>query len=232
MHSSDESGTYDGSVEKESEVNDEAELDGIDMQIGDETDQTDNFDTSSQEQSSTVSSVEKAWESLAAVSHDICTDDESGNSPLHVSLAEEPNISTSATATKKQTIAVPVKRSQSCNNSKGYQPMKEEREKKTRKGAWSIGSKPMSAIEMDREFVNTLNCFKKVSDDESRQLKHMANKDGSDDDHLFCLSLVGLFRHLDPHHKIMAKFQIMKIFHDIESAKGIEKHQEAPTAIC
>ena len=144
-----------------------------------------------------------------------------------MSLAEEPNISTTATATKKQTIAVPVKRSQSCNNSKEYQPVKEERKKKTRKGAWSKGSKPLSAIEMDREFANTMNCFKKAIDDESRQLKPMANKDGSDDDHLFCLNLVGLFRHLEPHHKIMAKFQIMKIFQDIESAKVIEKHQEA-----
>ena len=111
---------------------------------------------------------------------------------MHASLAAGPNISTSATATKKQTIAVPVKRSQRCNNSKEHQPVNEERKKKARKGAWSKGSKPMSALEMDREFFNTMNSFKNAIYDDSRQLKPVENKDGSDDDYLFCLRMVGL----------------------------------------
>eukprot|EP00794_Sanderia_malayensis_P000868 gene868-162_t len=174
------------------------------MQIDDETGQTENFDTSSLEQSSTVSSVEKTWESLAAISHELGTEDESGRSSLHVSLDEGPNISTSATATKKQTIAVPVKRmSQSFNISK-EQPVIEERKKEPRKGAWSKGNKPVSSIEMDREFVNTMKSVKKAIDDEPRQLKP----------------------NLEPHQKVMAKFQIMKIFNDIETAKRQEAQQQ------
>eukprot|EP00794_Sanderia_malayensis_P013138 gene13138-14491_t len=225
LSSGDESGN-DGSVVRETEVYDEAELDGIDMQIDDETGQTEHFDTSSLEQSSTVSSVEKTWESLAAISHELGTEDESGRSSLHVSLDEGPNISTSATATKKQTIAVPVKRmSQSFNISK-EQPVIEERKKKPRKGAWSKGNKPVSSIEMDREFVSTMKSVKKAIDDEPRQPKPVANKDGSEDDHHFCLSLVGLLKNLEPHQKVMATFQIMKIFNDIETAKRQEAQQQ------
>ena len=84
----------------------------------------------------------------------------------------------------------------------------------------------MSTIELDKEFIKTMSSFKKALEDEPRQPKSVTSNDGYDDDHHFCLSLVGLLKHLEPHHKVMAKFQIMKIFNDIESAKILEKHQE------
>eukprot|EP00112_Aurelia_sp_Birch-Aquarium-sp1_P002537 Seg128.12 transcript_id=Seg128.12/GoldUCD/mRNA.D3Y31 product="hypothetical protein" protein_id=Seg128.12/GoldUCD/D3Y31 len=120
-----------------------------------------------------------------------------------------------------------AKRSLDPNHSNEGQSVKEERKKKTRKGAWSKDAKPVSAIEIDRELVKTMSSLKKAIDDEpTRQSKPVANDDGSDDDYHFCLSLVGLLKHLEPHHKVMAKFQIMKIFNDIESAKIREKCQE------
>ena len=71
--------------------------------------------------------------------------------------------------------------------------------------------------------------LKKAIDDEPRQPKPVTSNDGSDDDYHFCSSLVELLKHLEPHHMVMAwvaKFRIMKIFNDIESAKILEKRQD------
>ena len=227
MLSSEEESGNDGGFDRGTEVYDEVEVqDDIDMQIGEEIYQTENLDASSPEQKSTVSSAEKVWELQPAVSRETGAEDERDSSSLHVSLDEGSDISTSATATKKQTIPITAKRSLNSNQTKKDQSAKEERKKKPRKGAWSKESKPMAAVEMDKEFFKTMNSLKKAIDDEPRQPKHVANNDGSDDDYHFCLSLVGLLKHLEPHHKVMAKFQIMKIFNDIESLKIREKCQE------
>ena len=53
------------------------------------------------------------------------------------------------------------------------------------------------------------------------------SNDKPDDDHHFCLRLVGLMKNLEPHYKTMAKFQTMKVCNDIEITKlSIEKHYE------
>lgn len=230
MLSSGEESGNDGDVERETvQVYDEVEVqDDIDMQIGEDIYQTENLDASSPEQNCKVSSAEKVWELQPTVSHETSAEDERGSLSLHASLDEGPDISTtSATATKKRAIPIPAKRSLDPNHSNEGQSVKEERKKKTRKGAWSKDAKPVSAIEIDRELVKTMSSLKKAIDDEpTRQSKLVANNDGSDDDYYFCLSLVGLLKHLEPHHKVMAKFQIMKIFNDIESAKIREKCQE------
>eukprot|EP00795_Rhopilema_esculentum_P003869 gene3869-15166_t len=89
---------------------------------------------------------------------------------------------------------------------------------KVTKKAWSKEKKPISIVEMDREFLNTMHSMQKAMTDTASP-----EQESFDDDKHFCLSLLGPMRSLEPRYKSMAKLQIMKIFNDIKRKKNSQK---------
>ena len=87
---------------------------------------------------------------------------------------------------------------------------------KGRKRSRSKEAKPIAGIDMDRGFMKALTSLKKSREEREPEKKEEA----IDDDYHFCLSLVGSLKNLEPRFKSMAKFQVMKVFNDIEWARN------------
>ncbi len=65
--------------------------------------------------------------------------------------------------------------------------------------------------DLDKEFLKAVHSLK-----EAIKEPQGAEDNEVDDDHYFCLSLMGQLNDLEPRFKSMAKLQIMKVFNDIE----------------
>ena len=98
---------------------------------------------------------------------------------------------------------------------------------KGKKRPWSKEVNPPATNEMDREFLKALKSLKKSIEQPEKEKK----QDEMDDDYHFCLSLVGPLKNLEPRFKSMAKFQIMKIFNDIEWAGASAAAFASPTSL-
>ena len=91
---------------------------------------------------------------------------------------------------------------------------------KTKKRAWAKEKKPVAPIDVDAEFFQTMKAVSHAIKDKDgpSQTKSSESEDFDEDKH-FCLSLVGQLKYLEPRYKSMVKFQIFKIFNDVEWMK-------------
>ena len=114
--------------------------------------------------------------------------------------------------------STPEERSKKSTKSKKTKSASSTPQSQTKRSSWSKGKKSPSAVDMDKEFMKTMNSLQKAiaeSDRDTSKSEGQGNEENDEDRH-YCLSLVGQLKKLEPQYKSLAKMQIMKVLNDIE----------------
>ena len=97
----------------------------------------------------------------------------------------------------------------------------------SRKRSWTKAVKPLTVVDMDREFLKTMHSLQKALSTTSPEPTAGTPEEPVDEDRHFCLSLVGQLKDLEPRYKSMAKLQIMQVMNDVERIRAAP-HAQVP----
>ena len=100
------------------------------------------------------------------------------------------------------------------------------KDQRDQKRAWAKENKPVRSTEIDKEMFKTMSSIQHAINNSSTGTSEAKPDEfEKDEDRLFCLSLVGQLKGLDPMAKSMVKLQIMGLLHEAQWPRNMNPSQ-------